>query len=339
MNSLNPPPLRRRLTWTVLAGTFASLMLAGSPAFAALEAQPSRAKLGKVKAGQSAVARFKLRNTGSQPLKIRTVDGDCGCLTPEFPRVIPANGTGELKVRFEPFAIWSGVMVKHVTVRPEDRSQPDLKLDLVADVVPFVKIEPRRTLTVPIRPGEVVKRELSLVPRAGSTLRITKAESQSPLVKAVLVPPAAGDRTRTHKLKLTIGPNRTPGDFSAAVTVRTTEPRIAELPVQIRGQASAGPVVIPGQLMLATVRPDQASQTLARLRVFSREGPLRVLSVDPGTPALRTEIQARQAGRFYSVLVRPAGRLRSGVLQAKIRIKTDHPKFPVVTVPFHATVQ
>jgi hypothetical protein len=46
---------------------------------------------------------FKFKNTGDKPLTISSAQGSCGCTVPQYPKEpIPAGGTGEIKVEFDP---------------------------------------------------------------------------------------------------------------------------------------------------------------------------------------------------------------------------------------------
>src|SRR5438128_2003415 len=71
--------------------------------------------LGAVNAGEGARTEFRLRNEGRGMLRIDRVQGNCGCLSPSYPATLAGGGNGEILVRFEPAANWSGPMERSVT--------------------------------------------------------------------------------------------------------------------------------------------------------------------------------------------------------------------------------
>lgn len=320
-------------------GVLLGAVSAGEAVGPGLIVEPAHVKAGRINAGEKKVLRFRMRNVGPRPLKIRSVEGDCGCLTAEYPRQLAAGAKAEIKAHLEALPLWAGPTHRGLTVITDDPVQPRLRLRVSADVVPHLAVEPRGQVVVPVQPGAAARREIRLTPRAGSRLRITKAVSDTSLVKAVLVPPAAGDRSRTYRLKLTLGPHAQPGDFGGTVHLTTTQRDVEDWPITVRGQAASGPVVIPQRVLLPIVRREEAAGNLARLRVFNRSGAIRVLSVETGTPRLKAEVEPTATNRSHRVIVRASGRLSPGTLATTLRIRTDDARFPVVSVPFHATVQ
>src|SRR5437764_557966 len=76
--------------------------------------------LGRVLPEGGKTAMFTLRNDGSAPLHLSEVRGDCGCLTPEFPRVLAAGDKGRVAIRFQPSALQDGQVERHVRVATDD---------------------------------------------------------------------------------------------------------------------------------------------------------------------------------------------------------------------------
>lgn len=295
--------------------------------------------LGRVDAGGSATLSFPFRNTGSGPLQILGVEGDCGCMTPSFPKTVQAGGKAEISLRFEAEPTWSGDIVRSLTVRTNDASQPEVGLSVAVNVVPFVGMDPPNPLQLYYQPGQVYRKTVRLTPRAGSSMGLSNPTSTSPLVKARLVPPAAGDESRTYMLHLTIGPRKEPGDFRAMVKVQTTERRLPEAWLAVSGLAESGPVVTPSDILLSTVPAGAPGREVAQLQVFTRRGTMKLISVDTGTPALKAEIRATVPGSSYDVTLRSTGRWKSGIIESTIKVRTDDRTAPVMLVPFHAVAQ
>jgi hypothetical protein len=292
--------------------------------------------VGDVQVEKGADVSFPITNNGKAPLHILSAEGECGCLTPHFPPVIGPGRSAEIRVHFEPQPLWSGKVEKGVKVKTDDPTQPEARLVLAGNVVPYIRTDPQSPLVINTKRGETYTRDLRLIPRPGHSVSISNPVSDSPFVKATLGSP---DRDRAYPLHLKIGPMIQTGDLTARIELATTEPKVPELPVIIVALAQNGPVVSPRELSVSTVSPAHQGKELTRLQVFTRGGELRILSVNTGNPGLEAEIKPESAGHFYDVVLRYAGGWKSGPVAARIKIRTDDRSAPVLTVPFSATVQ
>ncbi|MDX2285606.1 MAG: DUF1573 domain-containing protein [Bacteroidia bacterium] len=71
---------------------------------------------GKVEAGKTVTYVYKVKNTGSNPLKLTRVKASCGCTTPEWSKdPIPPGGEGFVKASFNTTGR-SGYQAKTITV-------------------------------------------------------------------------------------------------------------------------------------------------------------------------------------------------------------------------------
>jgi Protein of unknown function (DUF1573) len=326
--------LRRGVRFAGLAGgvgllvsgcRFGSLLWGEPQPRLVIEAE--RRDLGEVRAGKIAEARFPLRNAGDLPLHLE-VEGGCSCLALQYPATVAPGERAEIVARFGPAATDGGPEQKTLQVTTNEPRAPARNLTLAARVVPFLDLEPRQ-LEVLYRRGDVLRREVRLVPRPGSGLRVLRAACALPLVRTRLVPPAPGDAQGAYRLQLAIGPCCGPGDLRVPVRIFTSEPQMPETMLAVAALAQEG--------IVAAVEPDSEGQSLGSVRVFTRSGSLRLLGVETGTPRLRAEVQDR-GGSQYAVTLISTGGWPPGPAAAAIRIRTDNPLTPVLTVPFRTTV-
>ena len=294
--------------------------------------------LGPVKAAESARLSFPLRNTGSAPLEILSVDGDCGCIRPSFPKRVPAGGSAAIDGVFEAEPMWGGKMEKTLRVRTNDASQGEIRLTVKMDVVPFVRMEPRTPLVLQFDPGKTYTQDVVLTPRAGGNIRLSSPKCEQSFVHASLLPASAQDGKGSQRLRLTVGPVTQPGDFTATVKLATTEPKLPEAWFVIAGLAKSGPVVSPAQVVLPSRSAGEMAGELARVQVLCRTGSVRVLGVETGTPFLKAEVVEKAPGHLSEVVVRGTGRPKPGPLRASLKLRTDYKATPVVQVPFSVVV-
>ncbi len=106
----------------ILLAAFIGICLTG---FAQNPAQFSTVthSFGKIKKGVPASYVFTFKNTTTKPLVIEIATAECGCTTPDYPKVPIAKGaTGKIKVTYN--AALSGVFSKKVTVKFANYDKP-----------------------------------------------------------------------------------------------------------------------------------------------------------------------------------------------------------------------
>jgi hypothetical protein len=295
--------------------------------------------LGSVPGGGTATARFLVRNEGSQPLRILSVVGSCGCLTPRYPNTLPPGGEGEIEIGFRPLPLWNGHVQKTIKVRTDDPRRPEAELLLLANIVPLVAIEPPSPLKVKYRLGQVYHAAVRMVPRSGSGISLNHPTSDSPLVKPTLTPPQPNDPGGGYLLMLAIGPRRAPGDFQAVIQVATSEPASPLVPVKVGVEAQQGPVASPPVVFGTSLGMADVGRQLAQFNVFTRAGKIQVLGVETGNRGLRATVSTITPGGFYTVTLHYTGGWELGWISTVVRIQTDYVPAPVLEVPFRAMVR
>jgi hypothetical protein len=332
--------MRRRVRLIGAAAPIALAMMLPSCAAAGPKVvfDQVRQDLGVVPVEKSALARFTLRNGGDRPLAITSVEVDCGCLSPEYPRTLAPGARGELQVRFQPHILWSGKVDQEVRVYTDDPAREETLLAITADVLPLVGAEPRGSIVVQYEPGKVYRREVRVAVREGERITVNSASSDLRYVKAKLSSAAPGKR-REYRLLLEVGPVPLPGDFNGRVVLATSDRRIPQLPVPVALLAKKGVVAAPRDILVPSMSGEERGLELRRVQVLSRGTPFRVLGVETGNAGLVAEVRPKTPGRVYDVVLKYAGGWKPGLVETTIRIRTSDPLTPVVKVPFTAQVR
>lgn len=124
---------------------FVSLCLAlafAGPARAALTWETTAADLHPALSDKTAVAHFKYKNTGDQPVKITSVHPSCGCTTAALARdVVEPNESGEITATFN-IGDRTGVQNKTITVRTDDSPDAATILRLTATIPSLLELQP-----------------------------------------------------------------------------------------------------------------------------------------------------------------------------------------------------
>lgn len=116
------------------------------------------------------------------------------------------------------------------------------------------------------------------------------------------------------------------------VFVVSNDPLRPRLTLTLRGRALPGPLrAEPPRLLLGQAPPGSLHRRAVELD-WMGEGALRLLSVTTGTAAVSATLETLEAGRRYRVSV-TARMPRSGVLEDELHVRTDHDRYPSLTVP------
>lgn len=300
----------------------------------------SRLDLGRVNAGASVEARFRVENRGLGPLRIHQVVGSCGCLTPQFPDTIPPFGRAEIRTRFEPLPQWNGRMDKVLTIRTSDPAHREIQAHLLADVQGLIRREPPDLPAISYRYGETRREKIRLIPRPGSGIRLTGATSQAPFIRPRLLPPSPSDPTGAYTLEVTVGPCTMVGDFSLPVRVATTDSHVPAMDVMVMGMAATGPVLSPLRIFMSTVRPGNPGDEIVQARVFTRAGKLSVLEARTDIPNIKVRVHEDAPGRTFLLNLYQTETLKSGPHEGRLIVETDAPgPGKTLSVPIHLTVK
>lgn len=293
--------------------------------------------VGHVLAGESADVSFPIRNAGGQDLQILDVQGSCGCLNTEFPKVIKGGRSGVIQTTFTPSPEWRGQVKKELTVRTNDPLQPELKLHLAAEVDPLVAFDPPSPLQLQVRRGETARRTVRITPREGITLTPGQPEVSAPYLKARLKP--AGDG-KSHLLELAMGPCNQSLDLVGKVTLRTNSPKLPVTSLIAVALQLDGPVASPQEILFSSMESGEAGGEITRLQVFSRSGDeFKILSARVTIPGIAVTVTADSPGKLYGIKLARSGPLKSGRATGKVDVVTDHPKYPTLSVPVDLTVR
>lgn len=295
--------------------------------------------LGHVPAGAGTDLAFTVKNTGGKDLKIVSVTGSCGCLSPQKPDRVRPGKSELIRVRFEPAPQWSGQIQKELTVVTNDPKEPEVKLHLTAEVDPLVKIEPPSPVQIPVHRGETVTREVRLTPRKGSGIKLSEVKVGSPIIKAALTPPPASDPEGSYRLKMTLGPCPPAVDVNGVVMIRTSSAQMPITNVVAVGLQLDGPVASPREILFSSIPSGNAGDPLTNLQVYTRGGGnFKVTGVNCTLPELQTQMKTDTPGRLYVLTVSRKHPLKPGRRLGELVIRTDDPKTPQLKVPIDLTV-
>ena len=161
---------------------------------------------------KEAVGHFKYQNTGSQPVRFKSVHTSCGCTAAQSQKdEVPPGEKGEITATFK-IGDRTGTQVKSVTVQTDDPVNATTVLTLKAVIPQQLEINPTFVFW---GQGEALKPK-SIVVRASKDfpVKLLKVTSSSQDFQTKV------EQTGNGQFKIDIQPSDTSGNMAATLTIQ-----------------------------------------------------------------------------------------------------------------------
>lgn len=322
---------------------------------ASLRVEPANHRLGRVfrrTSGETLDVKTILRNTGDEPLHIREVHPNCACSAVTLEREhIPPGAQSVLTTRIR---LGEETVPRRSSVRivSSDHRQPEITVGFEWIAVDAIRAEPPDWPCPPLRPGHGASTRLAII---GHGLLLcdqceVRALPNSPLLRCTLTTEGtpsrrggdhldsrAGDRPiGTLQIDLLGSVEAQSYRQGVALTVLCGGDELASLRIPVQWTVSPLVRVTPGRLSLSSCR---AGDRITRrvLLDSSDRTPFRVLRVtcDDRAASMDAEFDPRSDIR-HTLELRVTLPQGDGPWRALVRIETDRPDAPDVTLPLSA---
>ena len=298
---------------------------------------------GQVAQGEVIETNFTIQNEGSGTLQIKAVRPTCGCTVADYDKEIPAGGSGKIHATVDTKA-FRGPITKSILVYTNDPETPTTRLVIKAEVVPYVEVLPRPLVRFSATAGQPLDKKVTVVGREGQEFEITGVESSVPYLTASFRKLEGeelleGRGPSQYEVMIHLGPDAPVGPVSAEVTVKTTHPKAASVPVRVFGVVRAQVQVTPAQLQFGAVDPADSPGRNVMVINNRSERKLEVKEATIDDPAFAVEVRPLAEGRRYQVTVVVERDAKPGPHAATLTIVTDDPDHPRITVPVAANVR
>ncbi|MCW5890675.1 MAG: DUF1573 domain-containing protein [bacterium] len=286
---------------------------------------------GTVEEGAAVEHVFRVRNDGTDWLRVEQVKGTCGCTVGAAAGTLVAPGSETTVLVTLDTRRLAGRTTKTVTVYTNDPVSPRLGLTVTGDVLTDLVIAPQPLYLGRLRRGERVRREVRIAPgRPGGTAQVVLVE-QAPQPLRVLIEP--GDDPGEQKLVVDVVGELPLGRFNDEVVLRTTSAArpVVRLPVMANVQGDLA--ILPPQVTFDVARDGSAEPHDVRIRNLGRN-PLAVTGVTAPDP-VAWELTTLRPGAEWKLTLRLRGPLVSP-LAGEVEVLTTHPIDARVVIPVYS---
>ncbi len=268
-----------------------------------------------------------LGNDGDAPLRILKIDTTCGC-TAAIPSdsIVPPGKEVKIDVTFNTRE-YEGEQTKTLTLHTNDPAEPVVRIDVVADVKPYVRMDPTVIRFDPVHRGATptMKVRFSADPGFGLTIgEIVGGEDRL----AVKKEPERTSKEEAVNLYFTIRPDAPPGQFRAIIKIKTLGKIARTFDLLAMGDVISYFVLgTDARVQMPTAKDGQGATSRVAITCDGTK-PYKLTEVTSNLPFLTGNLA--QNGKGYDLVISVDPQAPGGDYMAKLEVKTTDPAQPVI---------
>jgi hypothetical protein len=286
---------------------------------------------GQVKNGEVVQHTFIFTNIGDQLLELTDVRPSCGCTTAgAWDRTVQPGKTGEIPVQFNS-ANFAGAVGKTVIVLCNDPLQTNIVLQIKGTIWKPVEITPATAWFSASSDRETNEtRRIQILSNLQEPLELSQPECTNKAFQTTLKTVRPG---KEFELTVTLLRARDPATVTAPITLKTTSTNVPVIIIPAYAMIQPAVAATPTQLTLPAGRLASGLQLNVNIR-NNGTNPLVLSKPTVDAPGAEIRVQEVQPGRYFILSANfPAGLQIQPNQTAEIRVKTNHPQFPLLKIP------
>ena len=277
---------------------------------------------GSVARGAKAEYSFVITNNLQSDVHIAGVRTSCGCTTPSI-----ENGKQTLK-SYEKGAILAhlnsdthvGQRAATLTVTFDQPYFAEVQMQIRAFVHTDVLMEPDSLRFGAVPQGKPAEARVRLYRSDLGNWQIYGVHFSDPNLHGEVIPLARRGNQVWYDLKVTLAPTASPGYINDHAVLTTSDPSMAQMPIQVEGQVRSSVVVSPADLFLGVVHiGDKVTKPL----VVRGDKPFRITSITGDKASFEIPNPPDNASSVHVVPVTFIAGSEIGKVVKTIHIETD----------------
>lgn len=288
---------------------------------------------GAVSQGVPVKHTFKIINRGDADLIIGSVQTTCGCTVAQPAKKLLRPGesteiTATLDTSHE-----RGRVDRRIDVYTNDPKTPDKALTLAGMITVQAEAVPAEVNFKKVRRDAGASRqvEIKYLGKKAAGFRVTKFSNSNPAIKVTRTATPSG---AAAGLEIKVLPSMPVGAFQDVVEVATSW-RPIEVPVY--GRVVGDLRTEPAQVSFGILPHGQGAVRYVRV-INAGSKPVAIKAVTSSNSAVSAQAKALEQGKEFRITLRLKPGLPDGQLQGQLKITTDDPSQPSLTVPYFGVV-
>ena len=292
---------------------------------------------GRVDQFQQVRQKIIVRNEGDAPLVIMKIDTDCGCTAAVMADSVIAPGReAPVEIAFST-GDRQGEQHKTVTIKTNDPAEPTVRINVISDVVPYVRLSDERVRFAPVHAGEVKTERVRLAADSGFGLKVKSVEPGEPFFTTKAEPDPSADE-EAFFVSMTLLPDAPAGPFRKTIDVETTGRVPRTFHLIVTGQILSYFIVKGEPRVILPVVPAGKPSMGSVMIECDGTKEYRLLSVDVSVPFLKGEIVEKKQNA-YAVQVSLAPDAPVGAFRGTVIVHTGDPKQPQIEMMVQGMVR
>jgi hypothetical protein len=295
-----------------------------------IEFDSTNLDFGSAAMGQIIVHNFIFTNTGSRVLEIQDVRPTCGCtIAGKWSRQVEPGKTGVVPIRFTPYK--AEEVSKTVIVECNDSARTNVVLQLRGTIYELVEIKPAYVLFNVSAAGHTNQtRVVHIVNHMDQPLALSNPECADRSFQTSLKTIKPGNE---YELQVTLVPPSKSGTITVPITLKTSATNLPAITITGVAAVQAPITASPSEITLSP--GPLRSGVQARVTIQNNcSKPLSLSGTTVNIPGVVAKLREIQPGlQFVLTADFPTGFLLQNGAGVRVRIQTDNPEVPVITVP------
>jgi hypothetical protein len=283
---------------------------------------------GRISPDRKVAVKYHATNTGNAFLNITQVRPTCGCTYTMLGKwsLGPGEGT-DIEAQFDPKG-FRGPIRKSIEVVCDDPKTPTVALSFEAEVVQEIMPSPEGAYFHEALKSATTRSQIRYASGNGEAVQIVDVKAPG----APFLTFAYRAEGKDVVLEVTFDGRKVPTGQSRGVeqaTVRFTNPRLSQLPLNIQWDLKPSIVANPVELVFQDAAGKELRQKLSLKQAEGR--PFRVTGNHPSIQGMRVEGGNQKAASHELTVVLPAT-LKAGRYTDVLTLSTDDPDQPELTI-------
>jgi hypothetical protein len=314
--------------------------LHASPIGGVMEFAGQLESFGTVYQGQKLRHRFKFKNAGDGPLRLKGVYAACGCTVAEFDKesVYAPGQEGGIDVTFDS-SHFAGKVSKAVTVMTDERGIPERLLTITANVIEEYQVTPPVVDFGDISTAAGGTQKIMVRPVNGFQLEVKGAEYDSKIFDVQIK-----QEGNNWMIEFALKRNQQSGFFRQDIYILTNSTKMPKFLVPIRANIKGNIAYGPEYLEFGAVARDESIKRLIKLDLLGKFHIVQTSTqlhingnqIKDEHPYLSVEVP-KEGDKGGDVSVRLSNKSEfAGSVHGSIQIETDDPMQKEIKVDFYA---
>ncbi len=292
---------------------------------------------GDIPKGATVEHTFIIKNEGDRELVIYDVRPSCGCTVTSYTKVIPPQGTGEIKAIVETKA-FEGPISKSITVLTNDKSNPQITLKIKARVVPVVTVLPGWARFASVKGEPVNSSKQLLWSESYPPFKVLSIENEAPdKLKATFRKARDTEKDPTGPanqwvVEIKLLENAPEGPIATYVHVITNHPEQSKVTIPVSGIIKPLISIVPSKVDFGET--SRSEHRIGSIFVINNsQKPIEVVGASTNIEGIDVEIKPLEEGKKYSLIFKLDGQKVKKSLNGELTILTTSSKIKEVRIP------